>query len=127
MYEFARLYQFIDQTFRDVNIKSKNIKDEYEKSTSRKNFNNQKSSREQSSASRSRFETSKSNQDQNNREMSQAFEFDQVNAFTCYNCDKADYIARVCRVSRKMNLNNFVKKIDEDQTKEENLKTSRKK
>ncbi len=58
--------------------------------------------------------------------MSQALEFDQVNAFTCYNCDKADHIARVCRVSKKMNFNSFVRKIDEDQTKEEDFETSKK-
>ncbi len=129
MYEFARLCQFIDQILRDVNTKSRNIKDEYKKSTSRKNLNSQKSNRKQSSASRFRSETSKSNtnnQSSNNREMSQAFEFDQINAFICYNCDKADHIARVCRVFRKMNLNNFVRKINEDQTEKEDLKTLKK-
>ncbi len=112
-----------------MNTKSRNIRDEYEESTSRKNLNNQESNREQSSASRSRSKTSKSNannQNSNNREMSKALEFDQVNAFICYNCDKADHIARVCRAFKKMNLNNFVRKIDEDQTKEEDLETSRK-
>ncbi len=95
-------------------------------------MNNQESSLEQSNASDVKFrsDTSKSNsntnnQGSNNREMSQALGFDQVNAFTCYNCDKADHIARVCRVPRKMNPNSFVRKIDEDQT-EEDLETSRK-
>ncbi len=116
MYKFARLCQFIDQTLRDVNIKFKNInRDEYEESTLRKNFNNQKSSREQSNASRSRFETSKSNlnnQKQINREINQALEFEnQINAFIYYNCDKSDHIARRCIVSKKMNSNNFVRKI----------------
>ncbi len=59
--------------------------------------------------------------------MSQVFEFEnQINAFICYNCDKSDHIARRCLVSRKMNLNNFVRKIDEDQSKKDDLETSRK-
>ncbi len=104
---------------RDVNTKFKNIKKEYEESILKKIFNNQKSSREQSNASNSkfRFETFKSNannQNSNNCEISQVFEFDQINAFIYYNCDKTDHIARVYRVFRKMNLNNFVRKIDED-------------
>ncbi len=44
LYKFARLCQFIDQTLRDVDTKFSNIKREYEKSTPRKNFNNQESS-----------------------------------------------------------------------------------
>jgi S-adenosylmethionine synthetase len=99
---------------RDVDIKFRNIKKEYEESILKENFNNQKLSREQSSEFRSRSETSKSNmnnQNSNNREMSQAFAFDQVNAFICYNCDKSDHIARRCSALRKMNLNNFVRKI----------------
>jgi hypothetical protein len=119
LYEFVHLCQFIDQIFRDMNTKLRNIKREYEESILRSNINNQESSREQSNVSNSRFrsETFKSNsnnQKLNNREMSQVFEFDQVNAVICYNCDKVDYIARVCRVSRKINLNNFVKKIEKN-------------
>ncbi len=133
LYEFTRLCQFVDQTLRDMNTKFRNIRKKYEESISRNNMNNQELNREQSNASnvKFRFDTSKSNsntnnQSLNNREMSQVLEFDQVNAFTCYNCDKTNHIARVCRASRKMNLNNFVRKIDEDQTKEKDLKTSRK-
>ncbi len=133
LYKFARLCQFIDQTLWDVNIKFKNTKDDYEESISKNNANNQESSREQSNISNFRFrsETSKSNannnQKSNNREMNQVFEFEnQINAFICYNYDKSDHIARRCLVSRKMNLNNFVREIDEDQTEKENLKTSRK-
>ncbi len=60
--------------------------------------------------------------------MNQVFEFEnQINAFICYNCDKFDHIVRRCLVSRKINLNNFVRKIDEDQSEKNDLKTSRKK
>ncbi len=117
LYEFARLCQFIDQTLRDVNIKFRNIREEYEESIFRRNFNNQKSNREQSNISKSRFwfETFKSNVNNNqkliNRKMNEFFVFDQVNAFICYNYDKVDHITRNFQVSRKMNLNNLMRKI----------------
>jgi hypothetical protein len=121
LYEFVKLCQFIDQILRDVNNKFRNInrddyEDDYEESILRKNLNNQESSREQSNASDVKFrsDTSKSNannQNSNNREMSQVFAFDQVNAFICYNCDKLDHIARNCKASRKMNSNNHVREI----------------
>jgi hypothetical protein len=103
-----------------VNTKFRNIKEEYEESILKKNLNNQKSSREQSNISNSRFqsEISKSNANNNqksiNREMSRSLAFDQVNAFICYNCDKADHMIRNCQASRKMNLNNFVRKIEKN-------------
>ncbi len=118
LYEFVKLCQYIDQTLRDVNIKFRNTRNNYEESISRNNANNQESSREQSniSSSRFRFETFKSNANNNqkqiNREMSQALEFEnQINAFICYNCDKFDHIVRNCKASRKMNSNNYVRKI----------------
>jgi hypothetical protein len=123
LYEFVRLYQFIDQTLRDVNIKFRNIREEYEELILRKNFNNQVSSCEQSSEFRSRSEIFKSNannQSSNNREMSQVFAFDQINAFICYNCDKSDHIARRCFAFRKMNLNNFVKEIEKNISDQDN-------
>ncbi len=111
-----------------MNIKVKNInRDEYEESVLRKNFNNQESNREQSNISsfKFRFETFKSNvnnnQKSNNREMNQALEFEnQINAFICYNCDKSDYIARRCLVSRKLNLNNCVRKIKKNISDQDN-------
>ncbi len=52
------------------------------------------------------------NQKSNNREMSQVSEFEnQINAFTCYNCNKSDHITRRYLVSKKMNSNNFVREI----------------
>jgi hypothetical protein len=126
LYEFVKLRQFIDQILHDVNSKFRNInrddyEDDYEESLFKKNLNNQESSREQLNVSDVKFrsDTFKSNannQNLNNREMSQVLEFDQINAFTSYNCDKTDYIARMCRVFRNMNFKNFVRKIDEDQT-----------
>ncbi len=128
LYEFARLCQFIDQMLRDMNTKFRNIREEYEESILRENLNNQESSREQTNTSDWRFwsEISKSNQKSNNREMSQVFAFDQVNAFICYNCDKSNHITRRCSALRKINLNSFVRKIDEDQSEENDLETSKK-
>ncbi len=118
LYEFVKLCQFTDQILRDVNIKFRNVREEYEEdyeeSISRKNFNNQESSHEQSNAFRSRSETSKSNKSLNNREINQVFEFEQINAFICYNCDKSDHITQRYLVSKKMNFNNFVKKIEKN-------------
>ncbi len=100
-----------------MNIKFRNIKEEYEKSIFKKNLNNQESNREQSNVSNFKFrsETFKSNlnnQEHINRDINQVLEFEnQINAFTCYSCDKSDYIARRCLISKKMNSNNFVKKI----------------
>jgi hypothetical protein len=123
LYEFARLCQFIDQTLRDVNIKFRNIREEYEESTLKENFNNQVSSREQSNEFKLRSETFKlnaNNQSSNNREMSQVFAFDQINAFICYNCDKSDHIARRCSALRKMNLNSFVREIEKNISDQDN-------
>ncbi len=52
--------------------------------------------------------------------MNKIFAFDQINAFTCYNCDKTDYIIRNYQASKKMNLNNCAKEmkknvLDQDQ------------
>ncbi len=90
-------------------------------------MNNQESSREQSNVSNSRFqfETSKSNsnnQELNNREISQALKFDQMNVVIFYNCDKSDHIARRYLVSRKMNSNNFVRNIKKNTFDQESKK-----
>ncbi len=116
LYEFVKLCQFIDQILRDENIKFRNVKDEWEKSVLRRNFNNQESFREQSNISnlKFQFETFKSNannnQKSNNCEMSWSLAFDQMNALICYNYDKADHMTCNYQVCKKMNLNNFLKR-----------------
>ncbi len=55
LYEFARLYQFIDQTLRDVSTKLRNIvRNNYNKSIPKNTANNQELSREQSNISSSK-------------------------------------------------------------------------
>jgi hypothetical protein len=126
LYEFVKLCQYIDQTLRDVKSKFRNInREEYEESISRDNLNNQKSNREQSNASKFRSETLKS-QESNNREMSKTFDFDQVNAFICYNCDKSDHMTRNCIVLRKMNSNSYVKDIKKNQSEQDEFESSKK-
>ncbi len=119
LYEFARLCQFIDQTLRDVNNKTKNFnrddyEESYEESISRDNINNQESSRDQSNTSRLRSQTSASS-----RVISQTF-VEQVNAFICYNYEKSKHMIKRCLESKKLNSNNFIREIekhvfDEDQ------------
>jgi hypothetical protein len=111
LYEFVKFCQYTDQTLRDVKSKFRNTnREEYEESISKDNLNNQKSNREQSNASRFRSEKLKS-QKSNNREMSKTLDFDQVNAFIYYNCDKSDHMTRNCIVFKKMNSKNDVKDI----------------
>jgi hypothetical protein len=124
LYEFVRLCQFIDQTLRDVDNKARNInRDEYEKSESisRNNLNNQESSRDQSNTLRSRFQTSASS-----RASIQASIEEQVNAFNCYNCEKSEHLARNCKVSKKLNSNNFVREIEKNVSNDDDQNESRK-
>jgi hypothetical protein len=123
------LYQFIDQTLRDVNSKAKNInRDEYEESEliSRINLNNQESSnqksiRDQSNTLKSRFQTSASL-----RAFTQASIEEQVNAFNCYNCEKSEHLARNCKVSKKLNSNNFVREIEKNVSNDDDQNESKK-
>ncbi len=53
--------------------------------------------------------------------MIQVLKFEnQINAFICYNCDKFNHIARRYLVSRKMNLNSFVRKIEKNISDQDN-------
>jgi hypothetical protein len=109
LYEFVRLCQFIDQIFRDVDNKTRNFnRDDYEKSISRININNQESFRDQNT-SRFRFQTSASF-----RVINQTSIEKQVNAFNCYNCEKLEHLIRNCKVFKKLNSNNFVREIEKN-------------
>jgi PDZ domain-containing secreted protein len=109
LYEFARLCQFIDQILRNVNNKTRNFnRDDYEESISRININNQESSRDQNT-SKSRSQTSASF-----RVINQASMKEQVNAFSCYNCEKFEHLIRNCKASKKLNSNNFVREIEKN-------------
>jgi hypothetical protein len=110
LYEFVRLCQFIDQTLRDVNNKTRNAnRDEYEESdsTSRNNANNQESLRDQSNALRFKSQRSASFY-----VFSQASIEEQVNAFHCYRCGKSEHIARNCDNFKKFNSNSFVREMN---------------
>jgi hypothetical protein len=113
----------------NVNSKTTNAnRDEYEnsESTSRNNLNNQESSnqessRDQSNTFKSRFQTSASL-----RVSTQASIEEQVNAFNCYNCEKSEHFARNCKVSKKLNSNNFVRKIEKNVSNDDDQNESRK-
>jgi hypothetical protein len=123
LYEFARLCQFIDQTLRDVDTKIRNVsRDDYEESISRNNVNYQKSSRDHSNTSKSRSQLSASS-----RIISQTSVKEQVNAFSCYNCEKSEHLTRNCKTFKKLNSSNFVRKIEKNMSNQNNLDVKSKK
>ncbi len=129
MYEFVRLCQFIDQTLRDVNNKIKNVnRDEYKesKSISRNNLNNQESSNQESFRDQSNTLKSRSQTSASLRVFIQASIEEQVNAFNCYNCEKSEHLARSCKVSKKLNSNNFVREIEKNVSNDDDQNESRK-
>ncbi len=122
LYEFVRLCQFIDQILRDVDNKTRNFnRDDYEVSISRNNANYQESSRD-SNTSKSRFQTSTSS-----RVASQTSIEEQVNAFSCYNCEKFEHLTRNCKSSKKFNSNNFVREIEKNMSNQENSESESRK
>jgi hypothetical protein len=122
LYEFVRLCQFIDQTLRNVDSKIRNVnRDDYEESISKDNANYQESSHDQSNTFKSRSQTSTSFRVDNQTSI------EQVNAFHCYNCEKSKHIVRRCLESKKLNSNNFVRKIEKHVSSENDQNESRKK
>jgi hypothetical protein len=123
LYGFARFCQFTNQTLRDVNSKIRNVsRDDYEESISKNNANYQKSFRDHSNTSRFRSQTSTSF-----RTISQTSIEKQVNAFSCYNCEKSEHLTRNCKIFRKLNSNNFVREIEKNISNQNNLDVESKK
>jgi hypothetical protein len=119
---------------RDVNSKARNInRDEYEESesTSRNNLNNQESSNQESSNQESSRDQSntfrfRSQTSASFRASTQASIEEQVNAFNCYNCEKSEHLTRNCEVSKKLNSNNFVRKIEKNVLNDDDQNESKK-
>ncbi len=129
LYEFVRLCQFIDQTLRNVNNKTRNVnRDEYEKSKSisRNNLNNQESSSQESSRDQSNTFKSRSQTLTSLRVFTQASIEEQVNAFNYYNCEKSEHFARNCKASKKLNSTNFVRKIEKNVSNDDDQNESKK-
>jgi hypothetical protein len=108
LHEFAKMCRYIDQTFRNVNNKFKNIREDFVNSAEREEVtvivnSNQNADR---STSRSRFEIS----EQSFRATTQSSE-DQMNSLNCYNCEKSKHFSRNCRQLRKINSNSFVREM----------------
>jgi hypothetical protein len=114
---------------RDVNSNIKNInRDEYEesKSTSRNNLNNQESSNQESSRDQSNTFKLRSQTSASFRVFIQASIEEQVNAFNCYNCEKFEHLTRNCKASKKLNSNNFVRKIEKNVLNDDDQNESKK-
>jgi hypothetical protein len=118
LHEFVKMCRYTNQTLRNVNNKFKNIKKNFENNVDDAARNekiivivnsNQNNDR---SISRSRFEISESEFESNSRAITQSSSKNQVNFINYYNCEKSDHYSRNCRQSRKMNSNNFVRKMN---------------
>ncbi len=138
LHEFVKMCRYTNQTLRNVNNKFKNIREDFEDNADdaardeeiivivNSNQDNQNNDR---STSRSRFEISESEFESSFRAITQSSE-DQMNSLNCYNCEKSEHFFRNCRQLRKMNLNNFVRKMnvhDKNDSSSENLEIESKK
>jgi hypothetical protein len=118
LHEFVKMCRYTNQTFRDVNNKFRNIKEDFEDNTDdaardeeiivivNSNQNNDRS------ISRSRFEISESEFESNSRAITQSSSENQMNFINCYNCEKSDHYSRNCRQFKKMNSNSFVREMN---------------
>jgi hypothetical protein len=118
LHEFAKMCRYTNQTLKNVNNKSRNIREDFEDNADdaardeevtvivNPNQNNDRST------SRSRFETPEPESESNPRATTQPPSENQMNFINCYNCEKPDHYSRNCRQSRKMNPNSFVRKMN---------------
>jgi hypothetical protein len=113
LHEFVKMCRYTNQILRNVNNKSrrKEFSDDVEREKIivivNSNQNNDRS------ISRSRFEISEFEFESNFRAITQSSSSkNQVNTINCYNCEKSDHFSRNCRQSRKLNSNNFVRKMN---------------
>jgi hypothetical protein len=104
LYEFAKLCQFIDQTLREVDVKYRT-----------REFESASSAFSATEASQSRSQKIEFNQEENivlsstsqSRAGSQASS-NQINEFTCYNCQDKEHMIKNCRNSRRSRYTNVV-------------------
>ncbi len=120
LHEFVKMCRYINQTLRNVNNKSKReeffsdaARDEEITVIVNSNQNNQINQNADKSISRSRFEIFEFEFESNSRAITQSSSSEnQVNFINCYNCEKSRHFSRNCRQSRRMNSNNFVRKMN---------------
>ncbi len=129
LHEFAKMCRYIDQTLRDVNNKFRNIREDFADDAECEKIivivnSNQNNDR---SISRSRFEISEFESELNSRAITQSSSENQVNFINCYNCEKSDHYSRNNRQLRKMNSNNFVRKIEKNVSSQENSESESRK
>ncbi len=114
LHEFVKMCRYTNQTLRNVNNKFRNIKEDFVNEVEREEIivivnSNQNNDR---SIFRSRFETSEFESESSFRATTQSSFENQVNIINCYNCEKSEHFFRNCRQFKKMNLNNFVRKMN---------------
>ncbi len=133
LHEFVNICRYTNETLRDVNNNSRNIREDFEDDANdaeRKKVivtinSNQINQNNDKSNSRSRFEISESEFELNFRAITQSSSENQINIISCYNCEKSDHFFRNCRQFKKMNSNNFVCEMnvhDKNDSSNENLK-----
>jgi hypothetical protein len=112
LHEFVKICRYTNQTLRNVNNKFRNIKEDFVNEVEREeiiiivnlNQNNDRS------ISRSRFEISEF--ESSFRAIIQSLFENQMNIINCYNCEKSEHFFRNCHQFKKMNFNNFVRKMN---------------
>jgi hypothetical protein len=117
LHEFAKMCRYTDQTLRDVDNKSRNVRGGFGGNAGsaargggvtvivNPNQSNQNNDR---STPRPRFGIS----GPSSRAAIQSSSGNQVNIINCYNCGKLGHFSRNCRQLRKMNSNSFVREMD---------------
>jgi hypothetical protein len=112
LHEFVKMCRYTDQILRDVNNKSR--REKFFSDAARDDevtvfVNSNQTQNSNRSIFRSRFEISESS----SRAITQSSSSEnQVNFINCYNREKSKHFFRNCRQSRRMNSNNFVRKMN---------------
>ncbi len=105
LHEFVKMCRYTNQTFKNVNNKFRNIKENFEDNiddvTRNKEIiiivnSNQDNQNNDRSISRSSFQISEFESESRFRAITQSSE-DQMNSLNCYNCEKSEHFSRNCR------------------------------
>jgi hypothetical protein len=112
LHEFVKMCRYTNQILRNVNNKSR--REEFSDDVEREEItvivnSNQINQNIDKSIFRFRFEIFEFKS--SFRVITQSSE-NQMNFINCYNCEKFDHFSRNCRQFRKMNSNNFVRKMN---------------
>ncbi len=112
LHEFAKMCRYTDQTLRDVDNKSRNIRGGFASGAGREGVTVTVNSNQNNDRSISRPRFGISGPGSSPRAITQPPSGNQVNIINCYNCGKPEHFFRNCRQLRKMNPNSFVREMD---------------